>query len=218
MSKGSPISTWIPPADWYTQWWEPEELFRAVQCHNNVVPGEVLFNNPQLKPLHEAYVAALFSKIRGQGHTTQVKLSAEEFPDFILRLDNELHEFEITEADRPDRKRGKEYREAATNAMNGIKPELKLYDPDEEEVAALPAIAEAIKRKASKCYNPLPHLLIYVNFSLYRDLPLTDMQADELTHAWREKFASIWLLWGGNAVRCWPKPAKIVLKEMADSF
>jgi hypothetical protein len=77
-----------------------------------------------------------------------------------------------------------------------------MFDPNEEEVAALPAVARAIERKARKLYAPSPHLLVYVNFSLFRVLPLTQRQAVDLADPWHERFLSIWLLWGANAVRC----------------
>jgi hypothetical protein len=71
-----------------------------------------------------------------------------------------------------------------------------------------------VRGKAEKHYRPQPHLLVYVNVPLFTDLPLTDQQAIGLAEPGRDQFASIWLLWGGNAVCCFPNPAKIVLRDL----
>jgi hypothetical protein len=125
-----------------------------------------------------------------------------------------VDKFELTEADRERRRRGDEYREAAALRTMGLRPTPGSFDPLEMERDALPAIALAIERKAAKHYQPAPHLLVYVNFALFRELPLTEEQAIQIVAPWRERFASVWLLWGANAVRCWPNPAKIVARNL----
>jgi hypothetical protein len=209
----------VLPAEWFGCWWKPQVLLERTRAHKDAIPGDMpgnlFFNNPALKPLREAYVAAKFATIRAQARPCDVRLihPASEFPDFEIRVAEAIHQFEQTEADREGRTRGKEYREADQRAASGAPAELRHYDPDEEMAAANPAISAALDRKAKKHYRPKPHLLVYVNFPTDKGRPpLNDLQAVQLAEPYRASFLSIWLLWGDNAVRCWPDPANIPLR------
>jgi hypothetical protein len=202
-----------PPAEWFKCWWSPQTLLEGALAQMHAIPGNVpgnlLFNNPALKPLREAYAAAKFATIRGQRRACEVRLvdPATKFPDFEIRLGDVIEQFEQTEADREGRRRGDEYREADQRVASGSPAGLKHYDPDEEMLAVPQAISVALECKAKKHYRPRPHLLVYVNFPTDNGRPpLKDLQAMQLVEPYRETFLSIWLLWGDNAVRCWPGP------------
>ena len=173
-----------------------------------------LFVRPELKPLREAHAAALFAKIRSSSIPCEVRLERDRFPDFLLHSRGAVHNFELTEADQKGRRRGDEYLEHEVRAEQGLPPEWEHFDPDQEIANILPVIAERIRGKAEKHYRPQPHLLVFVNVDLFTDLPLTNQQAIGLAEPGRDQFASIWLLWGCNAVRCFPSPAKIVLRNL----
>jgi hypothetical protein len=214
------IEPYAPPAEWFHDWWNPQALLDSVLAHKDAIPGDMpgnlFFNDPALKPLREAYAAAKFARIRDRVRPCEVRLinPASEFPDFEIRFDDAAHQFELTEADRKPRLRGKEYREADRRAVSGASAKLTHYDPDEEMAAAIPAISAALNRKAKKHYQPPPHLLVYINFPTDNGRPpLTDLEAVQLAEPYRTSFASIWLLWGDNAVRCWPNPANIPLRK-----
>jgi hypothetical protein len=164
-------------------------------------------HKPALKPLREAYAAAKFTMIRAQVRPCKVRLidPATEFPDFEIRFDDAIEQFEQTEADREGRRRGDEYSEADRRVASGAPAGLRHYDPNEEMAAAPQAISVALGCKAKKHYQPRPNLLVYVNFPTDNGRPpLTDFQAVQLVEPYRETFLSIWLLWGDNAVRCLP--------------
>ena len=202
-----------PPAEWFDRWWNPQALLESALAQIHAIPGSVpgnlLFNKPALKPLREAYAAAKFATIRPQARHCEVRMvdPGSRFPDFEIRFDAASEQFGQTEADREGRRRADEYGEAHGRVASGAPAGLKHYDPDEEMAAAPQAIAVALECKAKKHYQPRPHLLVYVNFPTDNGRPpLKDLQAVQLVEPYRETFLSIWLLWGDNAVRCWPGP------------
>jgi hypothetical protein len=148
-----------------------------------------------------------FTTIRAQARRCEIRMvdPAFGFPDFEIRLDDAIERFEQIEADREGRRRGDEYSEADRLVASGAPAGLEHYDPDEEMAAAPQAISVALELKAKKHYQPRPHLLVYVNFPTDNGRsPLKDLQAVQLVEPYRDTFLSIWLLWGDNAVRCWP--------------
>lgn len=196
------------PAEWFTRWWNPQALLGDALARMDAIPRSSRFKS-ELKPLREAWAAAKFATIRGQGRACDVRLAdpVTVFPDFEIRLDGVIEQFEQTEADRDGRRRHAEYKEVDRRAAAGEAARLKHYDPDEEMAAAPQAISIALEHKAKKHYQPRPHLLVYVNFPTDNGRPpLKDLQAVQLVELYRETFRSIWLLWGDNTVRCWPAP------------
>src|SRR6516164_8318207 len=95
-----------PPAAWFDHWWNPQALLESSLADMHAIPGSVpgnlLFNKPALKPLREAYAAAKFTMIRAQVRPCEIRLigRATEFPDFEIRFDAVIEQFEQTEADR----------------------------------------------------------------------------------------------------------------------
>ena len=198
------------PTEWFTRWWSPAEFFPMVQQHNEAIPNEQFFSCAEFQPLREAYAAGFFSWILGQERHVLVKLDADRFPDFDLKLDGVVVGFELVEADRPGRRRGDEYKEAARSEAASLPEIPEEFDPDEEQKAAIPVIRRVVELKAAKKYAPPPHLVVYVNFWLFDKPPLTPAQFGQLLQPWREAFPEVWLLWKAHAIRCWPDPIRLV--------
>jgi hypothetical protein len=118
--------------------------------------------------------------------------------------------FELVEAMEEGRRRADEYREAARRKAAGLPELIEHFDPAEEEQSAIFAIERAVEKKAAKKYNPAPPLLVYVNLWVFDAPPLTPEQCGQALHRFRESFPELWLLWGANAIRCWPDPTRIV--------
>jgi hypothetical protein len=199
----------VPP-EWFNRWWSPPEFFATVKKHNDAIPELDFFANPKLQPLRGAYAAGFFSYILAQARSVLVKLDADRFPDFDLRFDKNIVGFELVEADQEGRRRTDEYREAERRKSAGLPEEMEFFDPVEELEAAVPAIQRAVEKKAAKNYKPAPHLLVYVNFWLFDKPPLTPAEFEARLQQWRQAFPEVWLLWGANAIRCWPDPTCLV--------
>lgn len=205
-----------PPPEWFDRWWDPKEFLTVVREHNQRVPQADFLGRAELQPLSEAYAAGLFATILAQEHAVTLRLQRDRFPDFDLRIEDRVLPFELVEADRPGRRRGEEYKEAARREAEGLPPKMEESDPKVEEKAAIPAIKRAISNKADKLYKPAPYLLVYVNFWLFDQPPLTPDQFAGLVSRWREQFPEIWLLWGANAIRCWPDPVRLAARSLPD--
>jgi hypothetical protein len=93
-------SLFLPPVEWFDNWWQPTDLLKAVRAHNSTVPGVDFFKCPDLKPLREALAAARFSTILSQDRPVSINMEPDRFPDFNLRVRSELQIFELVEADR----------------------------------------------------------------------------------------------------------------------
>ena len=203
-----------PPVEWFERWWPPLAFLTVVLEHNRDVPSDAFFARAELQPLREAYAAGLFATILSETQAVALRLRRDRFPDFDLRIGEHIQAFELVEADKPGRRRGDEYKEAAQREAEGLPPSVEHFDPDAEEQAAPEAIREAIAKKAQKSYAPAPPLLVYVNFWLFHAPSLTPEQFAALVAPWREQFPEIWLLWGANAIRCWPDPARLVAQSL----
>ena len=162
--------------EWFERWWPPLAFLTVVLEHNRDVPSDAFFARAELQPLREAYAAGLFATILSETQAVALRLRRDRFPDFDLRIGEHIQAFELVEADKPGRRRGDEYKEAAQREAEGLPPSVEHFDPDAEEQAAPEAIREAIAKKAQKSYAPAPPLLVYVNFWLFHAPSLTPEQ------------------------------------------
>ncbi len=133
---------------WLTQWHEPSEVLRYLEAVNRTV-GRYFLIQAGLAFLRDAWAAATLANIQ---KASAVRLVADEWPDFELRLGENVEPFEVTEADMPGRKRGQEYQEAEiTVGPDGVIVE---DDPVEEWIlraeAAPTALQLAAQRKVNK--------------------------------------------------------------------
>ncbi len=164
------------------------------------IPDDVFFNDPAYKPLYEAWAAGHFALGFEQLYNhVEVRLELDRFPDFHLRVSGREYDFEYTTTDKPERKRGKEYKERRKTPLL-----LTPYQPARGQQAGPLWVAEAIRRKHKKRYSTHPHLLVYANFEANRLDPLTLAAA---CRQWSASFSSIWVLWSYRFVQLFDSEA-----------
>jgi hypothetical protein len=173
-----------PIDELYARWWQPADL--KAECEK-IMPADN-FRGNEMKPAREAWVAAVFAGTRPWNLDWKVWLvpAGDEFPDFKLRraTDHDVRLFEIVEARFPP---------LPDDEFQGFRHE----DGDEHFRAGLSEAAKQIRKKAKKGYSPRPHLIVYCNF-YPREVPVEEARAQVETY--RNKFESIWLVWGKTSV------------------
>jgi hypothetical protein len=207
-SRKAIVEAFARPSEWSERWWGSAEFYAAVNKYVHPVPSDLLRTSSALNKLREAWAASQFCKIVDKGKSLEVRMEADRFPDFRVRHGLDVRSFELAEALEPNPNIGAEYREAAEREAAGLPPTAKPFDPHVEERAAISKIAEVLGIKAAKAYRPPPHLLIYVNFSVFGPFPLTHWDVEQITAPFRERFPSAWLLWGSSVGRLWPNPCR----------
>ncbi|WP_428061702.1 hypothetical protein [Brevundimonas sp.] len=159
------------------------------------ITGDYVLTQPGTQFWRDAFIGAKFGGAQGYD---LARLCAGERPDIELLRDGIWHEFEITEADDPERKRGKEY---AAQRLS----DQSIADPEEAWQKRRQAVPEALNRIVAKKmalpYSPECSLLIYLNLSTYgcwKNEILRDIQT-ECQPALR-KFKQVWVLWDGSFI------------------
>lgn len=151
--------------------------------------GDRVITAPHFGFWREAFVGSQFANYMG---AEWVRLIAPplERPDFEMLLNGAIHQYEVTEADRPNRRRHDEYREAAVSG------ETWCYDHVDgpEEVVAI--LARATEKKVAKAadYNSHTSLIIYLN--VWCAMPDTERYTcfREGTRAAQGVFSEVWVL------------------------
>ena len=135
----------------------PEAFSRVAQASSEV-PDSRFFNDSRFNPLREAWAAGQFAQAiqRRRNAEVLVRLEEGEFPDFVLKIGDRELPFEVTETMRPERKRGKEYKDREKDPLL-----LTPYRPAEGEQEGPSWIGESVRKKHEKSYGPKPHLLVY---------------------------------------------------------
>lgn len=189
---------------WLTEWRTPVEMLKYVEEVNDAA-GRYFLIQAGLAFLRDAWAAATFANIHG---ASEVRLVAEEWPDFELKFRDDVETFEFTEADVPGRKRGQEYQEAEdTVGPDGIYVE---DDPVEDWIARAEAAPDALRiaaeTKAGKAYSGDAQLLIYLNISEF-GIRQEDIECcfQESTKPAKNAFDTVWILWKGAAYKVWDK-------------
>ena len=155
-----------------------------------------LFNQGGLAFLRDAWIAAEFAQIREAGH---VRLVADTWPDFELKKNSQIEQFEAVEADAPERRRGDEFRDGIW--------EIK-QDTMEDWIARAeqaPAWLEfACRKKANKRYDPRANLIIYLNLSEH-GIRQKEVESSfpTATAAVKNSFDAVWVLWKKQAYLVW---------------
>ena len=169
--------------------YQSPEDFVTLARRADSIPSDKFFNDPQLKPLQEAWAAGRFaSYLEERLNGLEVRLNSDRFPDFCIRTLHREHEFELTEAMKPDRRRGAEHK-ATARGEEGLTP----YRPGEGDDHGPEWIARAVEKKFKKSYATKPNLLVYANFQA-NALVATEVAA--VCGPWARKFTSVWVLWG----------------------
>ena len=169
----------------------------------------IFFNQPGLDFLRDARVAGQFAGILVATEVCWVK---DRFPDFRIKWDDgKVEEFEVIEADDPDRRRDNEYRR---RALCRIKD-----DPEECWCARAEAVPGWIRgvcqKKVDKKYDPRSKaaLLIHLNmgeYGVYQKEVETSFA--EATCCAKTKFSSVWVLWKSKTYHVWENGRKIELE------
>ena len=169
----------------------PEELAELLERERAELTKEEFFNSPRHQPLKDAWQAAVFTLGYQQlvRRPVEVRLaSADRFPDFQLRADGQVHDFEAVMVVRQGL--GKEYRGDHTTGPVRSSPMPGLPALDMEPLRT------AVAKKVAKHYQGRIHLLVYLNAegagAQYASL------AHEVSDANQAAFESVWLLTFGT--------------------
>ena len=176
------------------QWQSPAELAQSVDH----ITSDVLFNQSGLQFVRDAMIGSTFASLR---KASQVRVVADEWPDFELRVENRLDRFEATEALDPRRRRGPEYRfEDTTQAVNSVTYEKISADAD----LAPSWLADACRKKAEKAYSTKINLAVYFNFGEYgwRHKEIL-AQLETASAPAKDAFASVWIMWKERLYLTW---------------
>jgi len=181
---------------WLAAWREPAAMAQYVDAVNDHMGSKDFFNQAGVEFLRDAWAAAEFAGKRG---ARQVRLVAGQWPDFELRLDGRVEQFECVEADTPGRRRGDEYRDG----------ELAVEDDPVEDwcdrAAKVPeAIRAAVGKKLTKHYDGKVQLLIYLNINEF-GIRQKEIESafPEATAKAKDQFGAIWILWKARVYRPW---------------
>ena len=175
-----------------------------------------------LQELLDAHTAADFGVIYDQHYPgVKLRLCSPPLPDFQLQIGNNMMWFEVTEANRPGRTRGAEYRAFRQSPGEGLSvthvddEELK-GDSDYTKAVLQERVADKAEKIRRSGYSTesgekiIPHLILRDN--LYHDH--TPQACAEFVSEWKFDFPSIWLLpKDGRIVKLWPKFLELKSKD-----
>jgi len=179
-----------------SRWW-PTQAFRS-RIEEISAPGRiprlVYFRQPGLAFLRDAWIA---SRVASALSSDQVRLVPGERPDFEIRTDGRILQFEATEADMDGRRRSDE-------------PDDTDWRPDPVEewrkrFEAIPsALDRVVTKKIKKAYPAGTALVIYVNLGCYgayvaEGIPI--LQAG--TEPAKDKFKAVFAMWEGTLYKFW---------------
>ncbi|MEW5421256.1 hypothetical protein [Amorphus sp. 3PC139-8] len=181
-----------------SEWQTPEKMNEKV----GEVSGEILFTQAGTAFLREGWIAAELGRLRG---ADQVRVPLETFPDFQIRFGNIIEDFEATEVDDPNRRRGDEYKTPDRGVVD---------DPYEDWVERANGLSQWLRvvcqKKASKNYYTGTNLAIYLNVGTYGTWR-SEIQQSMIssTESVRDKFSSVWVLWEDHAYQVWPDRVRL---------
>lgn len=187
----------------FEQWQEPAEMLSHYERISSRMTGEEFFKQPGIHFVREAWVAATLGDLRSVDEVRLIP-GRDLWPDFELRHNGKVDQWEVTEADIPERQRGQEYRDDPLLPGDRV---LGLDHPENyitrAEFAPV-AIRNACTRKASKEYSGSASLLVHLNISDFgarHDEILRSL--GEATAPAKDKFKEVCVLWKGRAYTVW---------------
>jgi len=175
--------------------WTPTEAFRPrIDQIAQDIPRSTFFRQGGLTFLRDAWIA---SRVACALPSDMVRLVGSQRPDFEIRINGQIQQFEATEADIEGRRRGDE-------------PDDPYPRPDpvekwRERFEAIPAaIDRVVAKKLRKDYPPDVNLVIYVNLGCYgayvkEGLPILRGH----TAPAKTKFKRVFVLWEGCLYKFW---------------
>jgi len=175
--------------DCYFDWRSPTELGRLKDEHRASLGNRAMSGAGQT--YRDAHVAARFSQHRNADFVRLLKTrSSQATPDFALLLAGSEQRFEITEADRPERRRTLEYRDET------FPNEARLLTEDEWTSASeYKAVVRAIVlKKSAKIYDSCHGLIVWSNaFGITDDEAITSQWWSDACASGRKSFKEIWV-------------------------
>jgi hypothetical protein len=151
------------------------------------------FSDPNIAFGRDAFVAG---KSAAALAVDAVRLCPDTWPDFELRCDGDVHQYEVSEADLEDRRRGHEYKAASSEPQ---------FDDWAARVCHVPdALRSAATTKAGKRYPKSAGLVIYLNIGDY-GWKRKEIEAamHEATSPAKDAFREVWVLWDGRLYLVW---------------
>lgn len=190
------------------EWQSPNEMAHFVSKINNQIGSVNFISGHGLKFLQEAFIAAAFGQAR---LADRVRLCNQDPPDFELVIKGHTLSFEATEADDPKRRRGDEYKAAASDIQNkGF--HIEDMHEDYEIVRSdyiFNCLNVATKKKVEKIRGSRINygLVIYLNVGESDTLSLEIFNAMRAaTHIGGAYFAQVWMLWQRRVYHLWSRP------------
>ena len=205
------MSPAIEPRAWFEVWRDSRKFFRAAMQSVESIPLTKAI--PQ--HIRDAYVMGLFARIWNDHRPCEVRLipAPQRFPDGQLREGDSTLDFEITLADRRDRRMFDEHRQwAAMYARGQLRKPLSRAARHRHAREAIPRVCA----KKAKRYGPGAAASANLLISLNLGPVLSVDEMVRLTRPWESTFASIWLLCGTDAVQTWP--TRLVRRATTDPF
>lgn len=174
--------------------WTTSSAFRErIDEISHSVPRRTFFRQAGLSFLRDAWIA---SRVAAALSSESVRLVSDERPDFEIKCMGRIDQFEATEADMDNRRRGDE-------PDSGLQ-----QDPVEDWRKRFEAIASALDRvvskKLKKDYPPDVRLVIYVNlhcYGAYLDEGLPILRNG--TSPAKGKFKAVFVMWEGTLYKMW---------------
>lgn len=170
-------------------------MFRArIDQLAHAIPRNTFFRQGGLTFLRDAWIA---SRVACALPSDMVRLVVSQRPDFEIRIEGQMQQFEATEADIENRRRGDEPDDPCLQ-MDPVENWRRRFE-------AIPAALDrVVAKKLKKDYPPEVNIAIYVNLGCYgayvkEGLPVLR----DHTAAAREKFKGVYVLWEGSLYKFW---------------
>jgi hypothetical protein len=173
------------------QWLPPEEFANKVDALDRRITSCKRFSSKDFKFLRDdAWVLAQFARLIKAESVRLVRQETEAFPDGCVKVSGDCLQIEITEADKPGRQRGKEYK------LNV--PTFTCEQIDSAEFVAQ-VLCDAIEKKIEQNYAPPPTLVVNLNIGVHgnqaEEAKLASLIA-AIKERYKAKFAGIYVLRG----------------------
>jgi hypothetical protein len=168
---------------------EPGAFANMLEPHRGALSRDEIYRRAGNQELKDAWQGVMFALGYQEAHRTltEIRICApDQFPDFQVRINATVFDFEATIVLEDGRRLGDDYRGDQTlGPVNKLKPDaLPPFDPQQ--------LRRAVANKAAKSYAAKPHLAVYLNLK-GRSVALDDLVA-AVTGSEGEAFASIWVI------------------------
>lgn len=189
----------------FHQWQSAGDMISLADAAHGRIGSAIHATQAGLTFLREGFVAGhfanCFSKIES------IRLFETQRPDFEMRFrDGSVRAGEITEADRPGRRRGDEYRGLPHPAPIVFEPVDQQADEHTCLAVGPQALYDACNRKADGRYAPNTDLVVYFNFPVEwydRRRRLAGQFFLNSTVAAKDHFSNVFVLWESEVYWMW---------------